>query len=284
MKRMRPSILWLSLLMVAHLYVNAQHKMTAATGEFKNSTASGFISELETQTGYHFYYDSTGFDSVRVDMVVKNRPLNEVLDMAFAGTDYRYAIYHKAVFITKGAAIVTTLPRDFFAHKDEDTVALAEGNLLADPEEDHKPQTTSLENKLYEIGIKTKGNLQGTAKLAGYVRDITTGEPVQGAVIFVEKLKISVNSDQFGYYSITLPKGRHQINIQSLGKRDTWRQVMLYADGNLHVYTRDPALSLESVVLSAKKAANINSLQMGVEKVDIRTIKQIPVAFGEAVY
>lgn len=282
MKRMRPFILWLSLFMAAQLHANAQHTMTAVNGEFRNSMVSRFISELETQTGYRFYYDSTGFDSIKVDMVVKNRPLNEVLDRAFAGTGYRYAIYNKVVFIAKGAAIATTLSPDFFAHKNENPVAVAEGALLTDLEEDHQPQSASIENKLYEIGIKMKGKLQGTAKLAGYVRDITTGEPVQGAVVFVEKLKISVTSDQFGYYSITLPKGRHQINIQSLGKRDTWRQVMLYADGNLNIDMRDHILSLKAVVISAKKAANINSLQMGLEKVDIRTIKQIPVAFGEA--
>src|SRR5690606_15457762 len=123
---------------------------------------------------------------------------------------------------------------------------------------------------------------QGVVKLAGYIRDITTGEPVAGAAVFVEKLKISVLSDQFGYYSITLPKGRHILNIQSLGKKDTWRQVMLYGDGNLNIEMRDHILSLKAVVISAKKAANINSLQMGLEKVDIRTIKQVPVVFGEA--
>jgi len=57
---------------------------------------------------------------------------------------------------------------------------------------------------------------------------------------------------------------------------------MLYGDGILNVDMKDHVLSLKAVVISAKKAANINSLQMGVEKVDIRTIKQIPVVFGEA--
>ena len=260
-----------------------QSKWPIVKGAFKDLKASRFINDLETQTGYHFYYDSTGLDSLKVNMNIQGEPLTGVLDKAFANTDYRYAIYHTAVFITRGTNISTALPDDFFAGKNTGAdPAAAPGDMLTEAEEENKPQSASLENKLYEIGIKTPGKLQGVVKLAGYIRDITTGEPVPGTAVFVDKLKISVLSDQFGYYSITLPKGRHILNIQSLGKKDTWRQVMLYGDGNLNIDMHDHILSLKAVVISAKKAANINSLQMGLEKVDIRTIKQIPVVFGEA--
>ena len=285
MKHISPLIILFSFSLLLCPVIHAQQsKGAVVNGDFKNLPASRFINELETQTGYHFYYDSTGFDSVKVNMNIQGKPLSEVLDSAFANTEYRYTIYHTAVFITKGTNISTALPGDFFARENTraDVVAAAPGDMLTEAEEDNKPQSASLENKLYEIGIKTQGKLQGVVKLAGYVRDITTGEPVPGAAVFVEKLKISVLSDQFGYYSITLPKGRHVLNIQSLGKKDTWRQVMLYGDGILNIDMRDHILSLKAVVISAKKAANINSLQMGLEKVDIRTIKQIPVVFGEA--
>lgn len=284
MKHISLLIILFSFFMLLCPVVHAQqNKRPVVNGEFKNLAASRFINELETQTGYHFYYDSTGLDSVKVNMNIQGKPLPEVLDSAFANTEYRYAIYHTVVFITKGTTISTALPGDFFTRENTRAdMAAAPGDMLTEAEEENKPQSASLENKLYEIGIKTQGKLQGVVKLAGYIRDITTGEPVPGTAVFVEKLKISVLSDQYGYYSITLPKGRHVLNIQSLGKKDTWRQVMLYGDGNLNIDMRDHILSLKAVVISAKKAANINSLQMGLEKVDIRTIKQIPVVFGEA--
>lgn len=258
-------------------------EMPAVTGEFKEVKASQFIEQLEKITGYHFYYDTTAFDSVKVDMVVQQQPLDKVLQQAFDSTDYRFTIYNKTVFIVRGAPVATTLPDDFFAKKlPGDTAKSNATEVTVFIEEDTRPQTATAENKLHQIGIKSAGALQGVAKLGGYIKDITTGEPVPGAAVFVDKLKISVVSDRFGYYSITLPKGRHLVNIQSLGKKDTWRNVMLYGDGSLNVDMRDHVLSLKAVVISAKKAANINSLQMGVEKVDIRTIKQIPVVFGEA--
>lgn len=266
----------------------AQHTASAQQGEpvitarFDSLKASAFVLELEKQTSYRIYYDTTGFDSVIVVLDIQQKLLSQVLDMVFTNTDFKYTIYNNQVFITKGTAITTSLPEDFFTQKANSTDSSKTKYIITSIEEDNRPQNNSSENKLYEIGIKTPGALQGVAKLAGYIKDVSTGEPVPGAAVFVEKLKISVTSDQFGYYSITLPKGRHLINIQSLGKKDTWRQVMLYGDGPLNVDMKDYILSLKAVIISAKKAANINSLQMGVEKVDIRTIKQIPVVFGEA--
>ncbi|MBX3257946.1 MAG: TonB-dependent receptor plug domain-containing protein [Chitinophagaceae bacterium] len=252
-------------------------------GTFSGLKASAFIEQLEKTTGFRFYYDTTAFDSVKVDLLIQQQPLDKVLQLAFDSTEYRFTIYNKTVFIVRGAPVLTTLPDDFFAKKapaDPSKNTITEVNTYI--EEDTRPHTATAENKLHIIGIKSTGALQGVAKLGGYIKDITTGEPVPGAAVFVDKLKISVISDRFGYYSITLPKGRHLVNIQSLGKKDTWRNIMLYGDGTLNVEMRDHILSLKAVIISAKKAANINSLQMGVEKVDIRTIKQIPVVFGEA--
>lgn len=261
---------------------SAQQGEPVITARFDSLKASAFVLELEKQTGYRIYYDTTGFDSLSVTLNIQQKPLSQVLDMVFINTDLKYSIYNKQVFITKGVAITTTLPEDFFLPKTNTGDSSKTKYIITSVEEDNRPQNNTSENKLYEIGIKTPGALQGVAKLAGYIKDVNTGEPIPGAAVFVEKLKISVNSDQFGYYSITLPKGRHLLNIQSLGKKDTWRQVMLYGDGPLNIDMKDYILSLKAVIISAKKAANINSLQMGVEKVDIRTIKQIPVVFGEA--
>ncbi len=275
-------IVFVSFLLLQYGKTLAQQKEVMVSGDFKNLSATQFIQELEQKTGYHFYYDTTGIDSVKIDFSVKEQTLQQVLEMAFANTAYKYTVHNRQVFITTGTAIVTSLPDDFFIKKVRNNDSASSRYIITSIEEDNVSPNNSSENKLYEIGIKTTGTLQGVAKLAGYVKDISTGEPVAGAAVFVEKLKISVTSDQFGYYSITLPRGRHLLNIQSLGKKDTWRQVMLYGDGLLNIDMKDHILSLKAVIISAKKAANINSLQMGVEKVDIKTIKQIPVVFGEA--
>jgi len=82
--------------------------------------------------------------------------------------------------------------------------------------------------------------------------------------------------------SLSLPKGRFVINIQSLGMKDTKRQVQLYGDGKLNIDMQSQILTIRNVVISSQKISNVKGTQMGLQKIDIKTIKQVPVVFGEA--
>ena len=75
---------------------SAQQGEPVITARFDSLKASAFVLELEKQTGYRIYYDTTGFDSLSVTL--------------FINTDLKYSMYNKQVFITKGVAITTTLP------------------------------------------------------------------------------------------------------------------------------------------------------------------------------
>ena len=64
--------------------------------------------------------------------------------------------------------------------------------------------------------------------------------------------------------------------------KDARRHVIVNADGKLDIEMQEYVASLKAVIVSAEKTANTKGLQMGVNKLSIRTIKQVPVVFGEA--
>ena len=251
-----------------------------------NTPITEALKELERQTGYRFYYDTADFDSTKIDIRADGQSFYTVLDKIFAGTGIGYSLdRHRHVFISKGDMVHTQLPDDFFDKtRDKTTPATgAAGDTLRDYlEEVGRSPTATLENKLYTIGEKNTGPLKGIVNVAGYTRDAKTGEPVVGASIYVENPRIGVSSDQFGYFSISLPRGRHILNIQSIGMRDTRRLIMVYGDGKLNIDLQTQVLTLKKVIVSAEKASNVRRTDMGVQKIDIKTIKQVPVAFGEA--
>ncbi|RYF57065.1 MAG: TonB-dependent receptor, partial [Cytophagaceae bacterium] len=100
--------------------------------------------------------------------------------------------------------------------------------------------------------------------------------------VLIEKPRIGVTTDQYGTYSITLPRGRHELKIRSIGMTDTKRQIMLYGDGKLDIDMDEEVVPLREVIVGAKKDLNVAGLQMGAERLDIRTIKQVPTVLGEA--
>ena len=276
---------WLFLCFICMCKLSAQqNNRETISGDFNNLTIEQFVQQLEAVTPYHFYYDPAQYDSIRITVNVKEQPLAEVLKLAFAPyAEYHYAIDQRNnVFLTKGLAIATSLPSGIF---DKNQVAKSKADDAAltgflEAKKGNGRETAS-QNKLHEIGIKTNNPGSGNAILTGYVRNQKTGEPIINAAILVEGLSLGVNTDQYGYYSLTLPKGRHVLNAQGLGLKDSKYQVMVYSDGKLNMELPEQTISLKEVIVSAQKVVNINRVQMGVEKLSIQAIKQVPTVFGE---
>jgi hypothetical protein len=250
---------------------------------FQQATAAQFVNELESKSSYHFYYDPVSFDSLKVTLQVNDKSVETILDMAFKNTDYHYAItQQQQVFLTRGRQIKTELAPGFLqaATKVQTNPTLAVADYT--DEKDKKVADATTENKVYEIGIKTNSIKAGNSTLSGYVRDIKSGEAVVGASIYVANTKTGVATDNFGYFTISLPRGRHTLNIRGLGMRDTRRQIILYTDGKLNIEMQEQVNSLKEVKISADKVANVRSVELGITRMDIKNIKQIPTAFGEA--
>jgi len=265
----------------------AQQSVPEVTLSLTDTAIDVIVQEIERQTGYHFFYNPAQFDSVRMSVSVNRQPLERALEQAFDNTDFHFSILpdKRYVFVTKGTFIKPDLPDGFFAKAKVNKDTAADNRQAGVPDYGDKKKVradASIENKLFEIGPKNSPGGPGNVTIAGYVRNIKSGEPIVGAAVTVLGTSTGTATDQYGYFSLTLPKGRHILNIQGIGMKDTKRQVMLYAGGKLDITMEERVISLKEVIVSAQKLANIRNVQMGTERLTIRAIKQIPTALGEA--
>jgi len=274
-------------LLITVLHAAAQVKQTQITIDFKDARIQDLVKEIESKTNYHFFYKTAEFDSIRVTLSAKNDSVSSILRLAFRNTDFRYVIdQQNNVFLTKGVEILASVPYGVFVNE-RDSLKLRmqkEPELIAElTETEVKGNLKSvLDDKQIQIGNKTAQLRPGNVSLVGYIRDANTGVPEIGAAVYVENPRISTYTNQFGYYNLVLPRGPHILNIKALGIQDTKRNLMIYSDGRLDVEIQTQVLSLREVVISAEKSANVRNVQMGIERLSITSIKQIPVAFGEA--
>jgi hypothetical protein len=279
MRLFRQLVAICSILMVLTLETSGQTR-DVISGEYNGISFEKFVEEIESKTDYHFYYNPRTVDSLQVNLSVQGKNIRDVLNQLFAGTQLHFITDgNKNIFITEGREIMADLPSDFFdtgAKSPTQEVAAFDYTAYEKREKEKK----LAESKLYAIGIKSS-NLQGNATLAGHIRDATNGEPVIGAALFIEKPLIGVATDQFGYYSITLPKGRHELQIKSIGMKTTQRQIMLYSDGQLEIELDEDVTPLKEVVIQSERDVRVTGLQMGMEKLDIKTMKNMPLALGE---
>jgi hypothetical protein len=266
-------ILFLLLIMIAAIGTRGQQKIN---GTFSNLSFTQWVEVIESQTPYHFYFHPAWVDSLKVHLNAENETMAQVLDRVLDGTSLRYAITpDHLVFITRNESLLTELPPDFF-----NTELTAEANRKTYDYARFLEDEKSKSEKIIIIGTKGAGS-KTTASVAGYVRNMNSGEPIIGATVMIDDPLIGVATDPFGFYSIALPKGNHTIKIRSIGMKNTEVKVILYGDGKLNVEMEEDVMPLKEVVVMSDRDAKVMSLQMGSEKLDLKTMKQIPLALGE---
>jgi len=255
----------------------AAQQTVRVSGEITDGNFDQLVTLIEAQTEYHFHYNPAWTDSLVINIRFAGEPVSTVLSQVLSGTHLHVAIYKELIYITRERQLLTGLPPDYFNQEGVSREAEAFDYSAFERLEKEKK---AAEERLYTIGART-ANLQGNATLAGTIRDMKDGEPVVGASVYIEEPLIGTMTDQFGYYSITLPKGRQTLKLKSIGMKNTLRQVILYANGRLDIEMEPDITPLKEVLVESDRDARVTSLQMGMEKLDIKTMKNMPLALGE---
>ena len=267
------------------LFLHAQNKKTFS-GDFHGMKLEQFAESIESQSDFRFYFKPSETDSIVLDFSVQDQSLPVILNMALAHTDFHFAIDgDDNVFITEKFTIQPNLPDDFFNVKRPVSDSARESAFSVDNYlENQKNQKlrSALENRVFVIGPKTNTYRNGKGTVAGYIRDAKTGETLVGATVSLENPPIGVSTDQFGYFSLTVPLGPHVLHISSIGMKETVRHIALYSDGKLNIEMEQFIPGLKAVTITSEKNSNTGRLQMGVDRLNIKTIRQMPVVFGEA--
>src|SRR5690606_37847646 len=128
--------------------------------------------------------------------------------------------------------------------------------------------------------IPTFGQERFTLK--GYVKDADNGEGLIGVSVFVRETASGVATNPYGFYSITLPEGEYTVVYSYVGYAKQEVKVLLNADGTGDIGLREASRELQEVVVSAEREdENVKSVEMSVNKLEIKTIKKMPALLGE---
>jgi hypothetical protein len=119
--------------------------------------------------------------------------------------------------------------------------------------------------------------------ISGYVRDSASGEELIGANIIISELpSTGATTNAYGFYSITLPAGLYTLMTQYVGFQIVRTQVSLDKNIRLDFSIAESINRLSEVIISSEPDdANVSNTRMGVEKIEIREIENIPVLMGE---
>lgn len=119
--------------------------------------------------------------------------------------------------------------------------------------------------------------------LNGYIKDKNNGEGVIAATVFVKELKTGTTSNTYGFYSITLAPGTYTFVFSSTSFKKVEKVLTFSGESKeLNVELEPEIAELAEVKVTAKAFdENVKSIEMSVNKIDIKTIRKIPALLGE---
>lgn len=118
--------------------------------------------------------------------------------------------------------------------------------------------------------------------LSGTITDFKNNETLIGVHIYIPALDIGTFTNKYGFYSLTLPSGAHQLEISYLGYQDVNEIIILEKDAKYNLSLHENNEELQEVIIKGNSnKINTRSPEMSVNKLSISAIKKMPVVLGE---
>jgi hypothetical protein len=117
--------------------------------------------------------------------------------------------------------------------------------------------------------------------LSGTISDAKNNETLIGVNLSIKELNYYITTNEYGFYSITLPKGNHTIEVSYMGYQTMEEQISLEQNTKKNFILIENGQQLDEVIIVEKNKTNTRKAEMSVNKLAIATIKQMPVVLGE---
>jgi len=119
--------------------------------------------------------------------------------------------------------------------------------------------------------------------LSGVVLEASSNETLIGVTIAIPELFTGVITNEYGFYSISLPYGTYDVQVSYVGYQTIIRNIVFDENKKIKFQLEVAVAQLNEVILKESIERNsIRKPQMSVNGFTASSIKKIPVILGEA--
>ncbi|MDZ7633274.1 MAG: carboxypeptidase-like regulatory domain-containing protein [Bacteroidales bacterium] len=251
------------------------------TFQFSRILFSDLVDTIEKKIPVRIYYSSRWTDSLYLKVNAENSSLDGVLDKALRRDGLSFMITDdNRIILSKGYSIKTGFAKEYAGYLSERYASDAAAEFIR-PVIPTEESAISDEYRLFRIGRPSATDKPERVTLTGVVTDDSDGEGIPSVVVYVDKLKSGAMTNNVGFYSIALPPGQYRIEYRMIGMKTASRNVLIYSDGSLDVSMAESPSLLNEVIVSANRDNNVRNTRIGIEKINVKMLKQIPLGLGE---
>jgi hypothetical protein len=244
--------------------------------KMENITFDEFVKQIEQETNYTVLYKQVWTQDLAINIDVQQKDVIAIFQEIFKGSKLKASIWNDYIVVLSNERLITQLPQ-------------YNKTIIEEQRETQKPKKEPVYMKgrkadLVHIKIgDAKHPVKGRKiKFSGHVVDASTGKPVEGATLYIDELKSGAVSNQDGKFQLALPSGKYSTKIECLGMEKINCQLELVSSGTFSLQMQKANIDMKEVVIYGDKQMNIREKDPGMEKVSVKTIKELPMMVGEA--
>jgi hypothetical protein len=269
---MKSKILILFLLLTVSPFARSQEKYLI-TWEYKGLAFNEFVARCESQYPVRFFYSEEWIKNTRLGDYKGSLTLTDVLDSLFKGTSIYYILDDsRNILLTKDFAVKVS------EKKTEEKQNYIPGLENTGPTE----ESTTTGNLVVEIGNPAERNRAGNIIVSGYITNMDTKEAVAGATVYIPRLSVGTISNEYGFYTLTIPRGSYTAKYSFIGMKERTVDLNLFGAGELNIEMKSTLVPLKEAVVTADKNVTLQRFEVGFEKINIVSFRLMPTSMGES--
>src|SRR5690606_11250785 len=126
------------------------------------------------------------------------------------------------------------------------------------------------------------GMAQTRYTLSGTIADGQSNETLIGYTISIPEAKINTTTNQYGFYSVSVPEGTYTFELSYMCYVNYSEQIIVTGNTRKNVAMSVSNVELEVVEITGNSnIVNVRKLEMSVNRLSVSEIKKMPVVLGE---
>lgn len=122
---------------------------------------------------------------------------------------------------------------------------------------------------------------QGRYTLSGFVREKGSRELLPGVNVYIASLRSGTITNNYGFYSVTLPQGEYEIQFSFVGYQPILLKLKLSGNQTADIEL-DPTITLGEVEVVAGRLERVaESNQMSIISLPVSQVREVPALLGE---
>lgn len=238
------------------------------SGSFQDISVIEFLQVMENRHGATFYYHPSRIPYYKQSFEFDQTPLWQAIGSFLEGSNLDVIKYGDRGIVLASKHGITREEIE---------------SLIAKWKEGEFQKPILSEPLIVDVQIGERKTGQKEVTLQGVVRDAYTQESIIGCVLQLEDSGLGTTSDEDGKYELNLAPGKHKLLLSNLGYRPVSINLSIFEDGRYDIALEVQALNLTEVVVEASENQDkVSEIQLGVEAISMREIRELPSFLGEA--